>query len=51
MDKDTGDHDKERRFGKAIFKEMYAKYGNGGYDHLLDDALKGTFNNKTLTKV
>ena len=36
---------------KAIFKEMYAKYGNGGYDHLLDDALKGTFNNKTLTKI
>ena len=36
LDKAAGDHDKERRFGKAIFKEIYKKYGNGGYSHLLD---------------
>lgn len=36
LDKAGGDPEKERRFGKAIFKEIYKKYGGGGYDHLLD---------------
>ena len=36
LDAAGGDPEKERRFGKAIFKEIYKKYGGGGYDHLLD---------------
>ena len=36
LDAAGGDPEKERRFGKAIFKEIYKKYGDGGYDHLLD---------------